>query len=94
MEKSVYGEIFAYDLSVQHLCVPTVAFLAFQWPTRPLTWPETIVNMVNWQLGKSRFCSSFILASATRPKAILMNQGPKDEDCSPLVHLLFRFKRN
>ena len=24
------------------------------------------------------------------PKAIVMNQGPKGKDCSPLVHLLFR----
>ena len=37
------------------------------------------------------FCSLFFsLASAISPKVIVMNQGPKDKDCLPLVHLLFR----
>ena len=47
--------------SDQRLWEPTVAFWAVPWPIRRLTWPETIANVVNRQLGKSQFCSSVFL---------------------------------
>ena len=60
---------------------------------------ENVGKVANRQLGKTRFCSSFLFfffsqASATTTAAISMKQAPLCRDYSQLLHLLIGFQRN
>ena len=83
---SCYNQLIQYVLGensnrvflpskIPHLSVP------------PESAAFSIPPQVNKLLCGTQF---FFLASATTAKAIVMNQGPKDKGCQPLVHLLFR----
>ena len=77
--------------SVQRLWASAFSFRALPWPTKPLTWPETIVNEANQQLGQSRLYSisslSFPGYSAKTSETITIMQTQQGTNFSWLVHL-------